>query len=159
MQEQILFSNSAIKVTNAKLELSGKMYPIAHIAAVKTTKQEPETGKASAWYILGILLTVISVFGAASNAADIPTRILQTAEFNLFIAAPIIGISRFLISRKQTIFTIKITMSSGETESIDSTDIQTIQSIKNAIDLAITSKGTFLIKDSGEVDDRKKVLN
>jgi hypothetical protein len=142
MTEQILYRGSQINVTTARLELYGKMYPIAHITSIDSKEQKPDISAATSAYRIGIFLTICSVFGALGHIDGFFNALGSTIVFNLFIAAPTIAISRFCRDNQKTIYSIILKTASGETETLRTTDEQTFISIQTALKNAIISQSS-----------------
>jgi hypothetical protein len=142
MSEQILFTSSTISITTARLEVCGKMYPIAHITSVKNIQQSPDTSKATSTYWAGIFFTICSVFGALGHTENFLNTLGSTIIFNLLISAPTICIGWYWKDSQKTIYSIIFKTASGERETITFSDEKFYQNILTILKNAIVTQNS-----------------
>ncbi len=143
MTEQILFKSSEISITTARLEIRGKMYPIAHITSVNSIQQNPDTSKATSTYWTGILFTICSVFGALGHTENLLNTLSNTILFNLLISAPTIWFGWYWRNSQKTIYSIILKTASGETETFRFSDEKFHQNILTALKNAVISQNSI----------------
>ncbi len=143
MTEQILFQTSTLILTTARLEVHGKMYPIAHIMSVQSTQENPDTSKATSTYWAGILFTICSVFGASGHTESLLSTLGSTILFNLLISAPIISFGWYWRNSQKTIYSINLKIASGEVETIRFSDEKFYQNILIALKNAVVSRNSI----------------
>lgn len=159
MQEQILFQDSKIKVTTARLETERKTYSISHIVSIET-KNLTWSAKLVG---LGSWSFIASLVAAYFDKQELTTVIYNTAIFNITFSIPMIVAGVIWTFKQKVTHTILIKTSNGETRKIKAEEEATIIEIDNAIKKAIESQGigrSIELSDSSTVlTDREKAMN
>jgi hypothetical protein len=126
-EERRIFENGEIRVTNARLIVSGQTYAMSGITSVKAVEVHPS--KQGPLLLIGVgILCVIVASSNRSAAAGVIGAVLA-----------VLGVM-WLLGLKPS-YTVQLTSASGETRALTSNDRSLIASVVDAINEAIVHRG------------------
>ena len=127
MEEEIVFEDDDVKITNLRAIIGSKTYAIANVTSVGLSRIEPSTGLAFSLMLIGGMAAMFAI--AAENWG-------LAGTFG-FIAV----LGGIVVAQSKPSFAVTINSASGETKALKSQDEGRIRRIVDAMNEAIVRRG------------------
>lgn len=131
MAETTFYSDSLMQVTNSRLIIGGKMYPMASIASVAAVKLSSDSKLAAALFLGGLLSLAIGFFSYTNRGACLGFGFILLAGF----------VAKVVYEVRNPKLAVVVESSSGSVRAVISRDRPYIQKMVDAINEAIIARG------------------
>lgn len=132
MAETTFHADNLVQVTNSRLIIGGKMYPMSTIASVQIARLQPRGRLAGSLLLLGLIALIVGIVEIQSSG---------TACFGLGIILLAGFIADLVYEVRNPRLTVAVESAAGELRAVVSRNRPYIQKVASAINAAIIARG------------------